>query len=93
VEFRDGGGERRIQGNLEEIAEWRAVVLTESEIPQETEVKIVADRYTLSGAVQGNSYDPALGYFHEIRLAADSRWDVSEFQPMHLLKIPLATPE
>jgi hypothetical protein len=92
VEFADGGGERSLEGNLEEISEERATVLTNSEIPSSTAVRIRCEAHWLRGVVESASYDLALGYFHEIVLDDDSRWSEERYRPMHLLKVPLAGP-
>lgn len=92
VRFADGGGTRRMEGNLEEISEMRATVLTNSEIPAGTDVEIRCEAHSLRGVVEGATYDLALGFFHEIRLDEDSRWSEEQYRPMHLLKVPLAGP-
>jgi hypothetical protein len=81
---RDGRTESVI-GNLEEIGEHSALVLTESPIAAENRVDIACGSHVLKGAVKSCTRDHALGYFIEIELTRGSDWSPQWFSPQHLL--------
>jgi len=79
------GASESIAGNLEEIAERSALVLTESPVPVQSRVHIACRTHVLRGISKSCEYDPALGYFVEIELAPASRWSRAWFSPRHLV--------
>jgi len=74
-----------IPGNLEEIGERSALVLTESPIPIESRMHIACREHVLRGVTKSCKFDRDLGYFVEIELAPASRWSRRWFSPRHLL--------
>jgi len=79
------GGSKFITGNLEEIGERSALVLTEAPIPSASRVHIVCSSHVLRGLTKACEFDRLLGYFIEIELAPASRWSRQWFSPRHLL--------
>lgn len=79
------GVSESVPGNLEEIAERSAVVLTESPVPIQSRVHIACRTHVLRGVTKSCTYDPRLGYFIEIELAPASRWSPAWFSPRHLV--------
>jgi hypothetical protein len=81
-------GERRaVTGNLEEIGEFSALVLAESNVPKGTSVRVVCEFNELKGSVESCTYEPSLGYFLEVRLDPESRWSQQWFTPQHMLRL------
>ncbi len=81
------GASEAIAGNLEEIAESSAVVLTECPVPVQSRVHIACRTHVLRGVSKSSEYDPMLGYFIEIELAPASRWSRAWFSPRHLVTL------
>lgn len=81
------GNSESIPGNLEEIGERSAVVLTESPLPVQSRVHIACRTHVLRGVSKSCKHDPLLGYFSEIELAPASRWSRAWFSPRHLLTL------
>jgi hypothetical protein len=81
------GPARPLCGNLEEIGEWSAVVLTDVPIPRRTRVAITCETHRLKGFVRSCTRDRVLGYFIEVRLDQDSQWSQKWFTPHHLLML------
>lgn len=81
------GTSESITGNLEEIAERSAVVLTESPVPLQSRVHIACRTHVLRGTTKSCSFDPVLGYNIEIELAPASRWSPAWFSPRHLVTL------
>lgn len=79
------GGEKAITGNLEEIGESSALVLSESEIPKGTKIRVTCEFNELRGRVRSCSYEPSLGFFVEVSLDPESHWSRQWFTPKHLL--------
>jgi hypothetical protein len=82
-------GRRSIQllnGNLEEIGEWSALILMQEAVPTGTRVR-VKGKYTLKGLVNSCTFHHLLGFFVEIRLDAESRWFEKWFVPEHLFTL------
>jgi hypothetical protein len=79
---------KQTHANLEEIAEWRVVVLCDIPVEPGTSALIRCESHQMRGVVESLASDPSLGYFVGIRLDEDSRWSEERFVPMHLLKIP-----
>ncbi len=76
-----------ITGNLEEISERSALVLTESPVPVQSRVHIACRTHVLRGVSKSCHYEPVLGYYIEIDLAPASRWSRAWFSPRHLLTL------
>jgi len=74
-----------IPGNLEEIGERMAVVVTESAVPAGSRVHIACKSHVLRGVAKSCKFDRLLGYLVEIRLAPASRWTRDWFVPEHLV--------
>jgi hypothetical protein len=85
VRVNRSGGSESIPGNLEEIAESSAVVLTESPVPVQSRVHIACATHVLRGVSKSCTFDPLLGYYLEIELAPASRWSRAWFSPKHLV--------
>jgi hypothetical protein len=79
------GAAQSVTGNLEEIGERSAVVLTECPLPVGSRVHIACRTHVLKGATTSCKFDHVLGYFLEIELAPASRWSRRWFSPQHLL--------
>jgi hypothetical protein len=75
-----------VSGNLEEIAERRAVVLTGIPIEPRTKVRIRCEISQLKGTVKSCTEDPA-GFLVEVRLDPESRWFERWFTLQHLLRL------
>jgi len=76
---------RKVSGNLEEIGESSALVLTESGIRPGTKVTVDCRTHQLKGVVKSGSLDEHLGFFVEIRLNSGCHWSQQWFAPEHLL--------
>lgn len=81
------GAPESVPGNLEEIAERSAVVLTDSPVPVQSRVHIACRTHVLRGISKSCKHDPPLGYYVEIELAPASRWSRAWFSPRHLLTL------
>jgi hypothetical protein len=81
------GMSESMPGNLEEIGQASALVLTECAIPTGTRVHIACRAHVLRGNTKTCEYDSALGYFVEIELAPASRWSRRWFAPQHLMPL------
>jgi hypothetical protein len=81
------GGSESIPGNLEEIGESSALVLTEAPLPAQSRVHIACRTHVLRGVSKSCTFDPLLGYYVEIELAPASRWSRAWFSPRHLLTL------
>jgi hypothetical protein len=81
------GTSESIPGNLEEIGERSAVVLTECPVPIASRVHIACKTHVLRGMTKTCEFDRLLGYFIEIELAPASRWSRRWFSPRHLLPV------
>jgi hypothetical protein len=81
----DDGRLFKVPGNLEEIGESSALILTEASIRLGTKVIVACRRHKLRGVVESRSLDEHLGFFVEIRLNTGSQWSQRWFSPEHLL--------
>jgi hypothetical protein len=79
------GVARSVMGNLEEIGERTALVLTEYPLAVGSRVHIACRSHILKGATISCKFHEALGYFLEVELAPASRWSRRWFSPQHLL--------
>jgi hypothetical protein len=87
VRVNRSGSVESIPGNLEEIGEQSALVLTECPIPVGTRVHMACSAHVLRGSTTACEYNPGLGYFVEVELAPASRWSRSWFTPRHLVPL------
>ena len=78
---------RHLDGNLEEIGEWSALILTEDAVPRGTKVRVKGKGHELTGFVRSCTFDRLLGFFIDIRLLTESRWSEKWFVPEHLLAL------
>jgi hypothetical protein len=76
-----------MRGNLEEIGEWFAEVLTESAFPCNLSVRIQSTTHQLEGVVKSCKYQEHLGFVVKVKLNPESRWSERWFTPKHLLKL------
>ena len=83
---------RAMLGNLEEIGEWFAEVLTECAFPRDAVVRIVSQAHQLEGVVEECTRHKPLGFFVKVKLAPKSRWSDRWFTPQHLLRLWSGTP-
>ena len=74
-------------GNLEEVGEWFAEVLTDCAFPRDSVVRIVSKAHKLEGVVEGCERHRPLGFFVKVRLSPQSRWSPQWFTPRHLLQL------
>lgn len=74
-----------VMGNLEEIGERSALVLTECPLPAGSRVHMACREHVLRGVTKSCEFHNELGYFVEIALAPASRWSRRWFSPLHLL--------
>jgi len=71
-------------GNLEEIGESSALVLTDNKVGLGTKVVIRCKTRELKGVVESCTRDEGLGYFIEIGLDSECHWSQRWFAPQHL---------
>jgi hypothetical protein len=76
-----------VEGNLEEIGEWSALILTQNALPLGTKVRIWGKTHKIKGVVRSCKYDRVLGYFVDIGLDPGSRWSEKWFRPEHLFAL------
>jgi hypothetical protein len=74
-----------VTGNLEEIGERSALVLTECPLPVASRVHVTCREHVLRGVTKSCEFHSELGYFVEIEFAPASRWSRHWFSPSHLL--------
>jgi hypothetical protein len=74
-------------GNLEEIGEQFAEILTDCSLPRLAVVRIVTKDHKLEGIVENCRRDEELGFFVKVRLSLQSRWSEQWFTPKHLLQL------
>ena len=73
-----------LSGNLEEIGERTAVVLSDAPIKDGSQVRIACKSHALKGVVKSCTFQAWLGFFVEVELDPDSQWSPSWFSPQHL---------
>ena len=73
---------------LEDISTTGACLLLEDSIRPGTEVSLHYPNGRYLGIVKYSTYED-IGYFHGVEFDADYRWSKSDFQPSHLLELPL----
>jgi hypothetical protein len=74
-------------GNLEEINERSALVLTQDAVGPGTRVRVKRKATELIGFVRSCTFDNLLGYFIDIDLDLESRWSEKWFIPEHLFAL------
>jgi hypothetical protein len=89
---RKAGVEQAMLGNLEEIGEWFAEILTDCSFPRAAAVRIVSKTHQLEGVVADCKRHQSLGFFVRVKLAPASRWSDRWFTPQHLLQLWSGTP-
>jgi hypothetical protein len=83
-------GNRSVQalkGNLEEIGEWSALILTQAPLSPGTKVRIRGKVHDLKGFVRSCTFDRLLGFFVDIGFDCESRWSEKWFVPQHLFAL------
>lgn len=83
-------GNRSVQalkGNLEEIGEWSALILTQAPLSPGTKVRIRGKVHELKGFVRSCTFDRLLGFFVDIGFESESRWSEKWFVPQHLFAL------
>src|ERR1700678_273296 len=70
-----------LEGNLEEIGEWSALILAQDPMPLGTKVCVKGKVHELKGFVRSCTFDRLLGFFIDIGLDAESRWTEKWFVP------------
>jgi hypothetical protein len=83
----DDRSEQVLNGNLEEIGEWSALILTQDAVPPGTKVRVSGKLHELKGFVRSCTFDRLLGFFVDIGLEEESRWSEKWFRPEHLLSL------
>src|ERR1700722_12018554 len=78
---------QELNGNLEEIGEWSALVLTDDAVPTGTKVRVKGKAHELKGVVRTCKFDRLLGFFVDIGLDGESRWSEKWFAPEHLFTL------
>jgi len=76
-----------LDGNLEEIGEWSALILTQEAVAAGTTILVKGKGQELKGRVKSCSFDGLLGFFVEMELAPESRWSEKWFTPEHLFAL------
>ena len=74
-------------GNLEEIGEWFAEILTECAFPRDTAVRIVSKAHCWKVLSKTANAMQPLGFFVKVKLSPQSRWSERWFTPQHLLRL------
>ena len=87
VSVNSHGCSEAIPGNLEEIAERRALVLAEQPVAAGSRIHVACKSHVLRGTATACRWDQVLGYFIEVRLAPASRWTRKWFTPQHLVNL------
>jgi hypothetical protein len=89
IDYKSRGTEpsRTLSGNLEEIGESSALVLSDVPLQRGFKVWIKCEMYHLQGRVKSCSHDDILGYFVEVALDPLSSWSPAWFTPKHLLQV------
>jgi hypothetical protein len=83
----DRRGRHAVPGNLEEIGEWFAEVLTECSFPVHSPIRIVSKSHQMEGVVENCKRHQPLGFFVKVKLSPQSRWSDRWFTPQHLLQL------
>ena len=78
---------RDLDGNLEEISEWSALILTQDPVIPGTKVRVKGKGHELKGFVRSCTFDRLLGFFIDVGLLAESRWSEKWFVPEHLFAL------
>jgi hypothetical protein len=75
-----------LTGNLEEIGERSALVLTEAPLDRGVRVTVSCHTHQLKGFVKSCRFNKWLGFLVEVALDKESRWSARWFTPQHLLE-------
>jgi hypothetical protein len=85
VRWRDGSGKmKRAVANLEDISISGACVQTDVPLPPGAAVRISYPRGQFVGTVRYCQFKE-IGYFTGIQFETGTRWDSTDFKPLHLL--------
>jgi hypothetical protein len=76
-----------ILGNLEEIGERSALILTDRYISAGSRLRIICKTHEFTGIATDCKWDNSLGFFLQIRLAHSSRWKLRDFVPLHFFSL------
>jgi len=76
-----------IDGNLEEIGEWSALILVQDALPHGTKVRVKGKGHELMGFVKSCTFERLLGFFIDVELVPESRWSEKWFVPQHLFQL------
>jgi hypothetical protein len=76
-----------LNGNLEEIGEWSALILAQDPVPPGTKVRVKGKEHELKGFVRSCTFDRVLGFFIDVWLLTESRWSEKWFVPEHLFAL------
>jgi hypothetical protein len=76
-----------LDGNLEEIGAWSALLLMQSALRIRTKVRVIVKNHELIGCVRSCTFDGLLGFFIEIVLDPESRWSEKWFVPERLFAL------
>ena len=79
-----GGPSISLYGNLEEIGERSAVVLTETPLQRRAKISIACRMNQLKGTVEACTFEESLGYYVRVKFDRDTRWSPRWFTPKHL---------
>lgn len=86
----DGGGEREIVGNLEEIATLGAYLNVEEFLDVGLHLRLVCSNRQqnceLKGVVVDCNYDVSTGYYIDVKFSPGYRWSPELFKPKHLIR-------
>jgi hypothetical protein len=83
----DSKGTQAMTGNLEEIGERSALILTSEAVAPGTKVRVTGEQNELRGSVRSCVFDQILGFFVDIMLDVETRWSEKWFRPQHLLRL------
>ena len=89
VSWVDCVGQNRSEvATLEDISATGACIQLEFSIPAETEISLHYPKGQYRGRIKYSSEEKT-GYIHGIEFHAPDRWSKSDFEPSHLLELPL----
>jgi hypothetical protein len=89
IRWTDADGQNRSElATLEDISATGACLLLEFSIPPETEISLHYPNGQYRGIVKYSTLDKT-GYLHGIEFHPPDRWSKTDFEPSHLLELPL----
>jgi hypothetical protein len=87
VSLLSGRTVQALDGNLEEIGEWSALILTTQAVAVGTKVRMMGKAHELKGFVRSCTCDRLLGFFIDVGLDVESRWSKEWFVPEHMFAL------